>query len=319
VKFDRNVRTNRRHPRGYVLLLTLMLLAIAAAALAGACRAALQKAVLATRAQDDLQRRWGVVSCRAALLPKAERVLAASGDRTSPEARVEVTLGGRPMALVFGDEQAKANVNLLYALGHRDGADRAVRGVVGTIGADLRVELRPILIQAPDNDLSEPEQPKHPLQANRDEQELLDFEVQPVFEAWGQIFPGAKPTALLRRRGTPPSVAGSLTCWGDGTANVRRASSETLLRVCDGVLRSAEVRKLIAARDKDPDFDLWEVMDTLKLPDDRYDNAEQLLTDRSSCFSLWIVTRGGGGREWYDLAVSELAGGTGAGVKTFSW
>src|SRR4051812_5359020 len=119
----------RRRPeqsRGYVLLLTLLMLAVAAAALAGACRTALRKAVLAARAQEDLQRRWGVVSCRAALLPKAERVLASSPDRTAAEARLDVTLGGRPITLVFGDEQAKANVSLLYALGKRDGADRAV-------------------------------------------------------------------------------------------------------------------------------------------------------------------------------------------------
>jgi hypothetical protein len=315
------MRSRKRHPRGYVLLLTLMLLAIAAAALAGACRAALQKTLLASRAQEDLQRRWGVISCRAALLPKAERVLAASGDRTSPETRLDVALGRQSMSLIFGDEQAKANVNLLYALGKRDGADQAVRRIVGVIGADVRVELRPILIQAPEDELNEPEPPKHALRSNGDEQDLLELEVQPAFEAWGQIFAGARPNLLLGRRGTLPSVAGSLTCWGDGAVNVRRASSETLLRVCENVLRPAEVRKLIAARDKDPDWDLWETMDTLNLPEDRYANAEQLLTDRSACFSLWIVSRGGGGegRGWYDLAVSELAGGTAGGIKTFSW
>src|SRR6476660_8633708 len=98
------VRRNHRHPRGYVLLLTLMLLAVAAAALAGACRGALQKALLATRAQEDLQRRWGVLSCRAALLPKAERVLAVSVDHASAETQFDVTLGGQAMTLVFGDE-----------------------------------------------------------------------------------------------------------------------------------------------------------------------------------------------------------------------
>jgi hypothetical protein len=303
-----------------VLLLTLMVLAVAAAALAGACRGALQKAVLATRAEEDLRRRWGVVSCRAALLPKAERVLAASADRTSPETRFDVTFGGQPMTLIFGDEQAKANVNLLYALGQRNGTDAAVRGIVGAIGADARVELRPILIATPADELTEPEPPpKHPLKANSDDQDLLDFEVQPVFEAWGQVFPSARPDALIRRRGLSPGVAGSLTCWSDGTVNVRRASEETLRRVCDNVLRPAEVRKLVAARDKDPYFDLWETMDTLNLPEARYDNVEQLLVDRSVCFSLWIVTRGSRGREWYDLAVSELAGGTAGNVKTFSW
>ena len=69
----------RRSPharRGYVLLLVLFVLALAAAAMAGVCRMSLEKAVQAGRAEADLRRRWAVVSCRAVLLPKAEDLVA---------------------------------------------------------------------------------------------------------------------------------------------------------------------------------------------------------------------------------------------------
>lgn len=329
----------RRRPpdqhRGYVLLLTLLLLAVAAAALAGVCRASLQKAVQAGRAQDDLQRRWTVVSCRAALLPKADAVLAAGadlqaggggGDAVPVDGAVTLELGGQPVTLLFGDEQAKANVNLLYAVGGRAGAERAVRQIAQAVGSTSRVELSPMLLESeagpgaemplgakdadPDADDAE---------AEPADEQFADLEVAPVFEGWGQVFPRAGPGELIRRRGSAlPSVAGSLTCWGDGLLNVRRASREVLLAATDRVLRPADVTKLLAARAKDTDFDVWETLEASNLSEGRLADAQRLLTDESSCYSLWIVTRAGG-REWYHLAVADLAAGNVSDVRSFEW
>ena len=303
------MKRRTRHPRGYVLLLTLLLLAIAAAALAGVCRAGLQSVVRATRAQDDLQRRWGVVSCRAALFRKSPAVLAAPGRRGPlAEATVSFLLGGQPATLVFGDEQAKANVNLMYALVGRAGADRAVRALAESSAAALRVELRPMALDSNE-------------QTDERADDTIDVSFEPAFESWGQVFAGASPRELMRGRGTLPSVASNLTCWGDGTVNVRRASREAMLHACDRVLGPAAVTKLLAARDKSPEFDLWETLDTLDLPEARRDAADLLLCDESTCYSLWIVTRSGS-REWYDLTVGDMpAGGAGANgkLRTFSW
>src|SRR3954469_11264965 len=105
----------RPRRRGYALLMVLLVLALAAAALAGVCRLSLEKAVRASRAAEDLQRRWGVITCRSVLLPRAEDVLsAAQADGPTAETRREIRLGDLSFTLVFGDEQAKANVNLLY-------------------------------------------------------------------------------------------------------------------------------------------------------------------------------------------------------------
>ena len=48
---------------------------------------------------------------------------------------------------MFGDEQAKANVNLLYAVGQRAGAERAVRELAQASGTSLPVELSPIRLE----------------------------------------------------------------------------------------------------------------------------------------------------------------------------
>ncbi len=300
-----------RH-RGYVLLLTLLLLAIAAAALAGVCRAGLQQAVQAARAQEDLQRRWGVLSCRAALLPKAPKVLAAPRPKNeSPdvaEARISLLLGGQSVTLVFGDEQAKANVNLMYALNQRAGADRAVRELAQLSGSPILVELHPLEMESTDESDSD----------EKAEDEALDVSFQPFFESWGQIFPAAGPDELVHRRGDSPSVTSNLTCWSDGSLNVRRATREALTRACEPVLGPAHVAKLVSAREKDPEFDLWDTLDALNLSESRRQACDLLLTDESTCFSLWIVTRAGT-REWYDLSVADVEAGRATGIRVFSW
>src|SRR5688500_19347843 len=108
------VTTSRSTPpprRGYVLLLVLVVLAVTAAALAGVSRMSLRKALHARRAEEELQRRWAVVSCRSVLLPKAEAVLSRAEKQTGAtgEVRRDVRFGGQDLTLVFGDEQAKAN------------------------------------------------------------------------------------------------------------------------------------------------------------------------------------------------------------------
>ena len=51
--------------RGYVLLATLMLLALVATAMMAACRLSLHQALAAMEAERTLRTRWAVVSLRA--------------------------------------------------------------------------------------------------------------------------------------------------------------------------------------------------------------------------------------------------------------
>src|SRR5690349_19007717 len=118
--------------RGYVLVLVLVLLTLAAAAMAGIARASMLKAVRAASAAADLQRRWTVLRCRAVLLPKAEEVLSRDSGRDS-ERRLEIVLGGQPVTLVFGDEQAKANVNSIYRASGSSAAERTIRQIIGNM------------------------------------------------------------------------------------------------------------------------------------------------------------------------------------------
>ncbi|HSW49059.1 MAG TPA: hypothetical protein VLH09_02740, partial [Bryobacteraceae bacterium] len=94
-----------------------MLLVLAAAALSSMCLRSLRHALESAQAAEELQRRWGMVSCQAALLPRAERVLAQAEQETASAAatcRHELRLGAQVFELVFSDEQAKVNVNRVF-------------------------------------------------------------------------------------------------------------------------------------------------------------------------------------------------------------
>jgi hypothetical protein len=304
----RPVRATRRRgpaPRpAYVLPLTLLLLAVAAASLAGVCRISLEQAVRAAGAREDLQRRWAVTTCRAALLPKAERVLASaerSGGGPSSEARVRLALGGVTLDLVFGDEQAKANLDVLYRAGGRAGTEAAIRAL--TAGADVRVAPAPFAVATPEAGTVEALQ--------QDEQPRL-------FESWSQVFGDTPPGALAAPRGADGrSAVADLTCWGDGTLSYRRASVAALRLACPKALGATGAARLVALRQDQPELDLWEALEQLELSEEQQAEAEERLIDESSCHSLWIVARTGG-RSWYDLSIADDGEGPGAAA-TFSW
>jgi type II secretory pathway component PulK len=279
----------RRHRHGYVLLLVLFVVALAATAMASVCRMSLEKAVHAGRAEADLRRRWAVISCRSVLLPKAEAIIARSKE---PGAQVqrEVRLNGQPLTFVFADEQAKANVNLLFAQGGMAGAEREVRSIVEAAGAPVTVELRPIpgrgkSFGTPDAKDDDP----------------------PAFEGLGQVFGRAEPRTLLAARGAASPVVAGLTCWGDGSLNLRRASAEAVRAVLSRRLAAGEIARFLEMRAKNPKLESSDLLDALNLSEARRDAVDDLLTGESSCHSLWIVSATGE-RYWYDLAVSDGGG-----------
>lgn len=301
-------RARAGRQRAYVLPLTLLLLAVAAASLAGVCRASFEKAVQAAGAREDLQRRWAITTCRAALLPKAERIIAvAASSEAGPtsEVRLHVTLGGMPLDLVFGDEQAKVNVDVLYRDGGRTGAERAVRELTAAAGADVRVALTP----------------GAPLVEPGSVEALQQDDEERAFETFSQVFERVSPRALVFPSwAAERSAVAELTCWGDGTLNFRRASVAALKRACPKSLGATGAARLVAIRQKDPDLDLWEALEQLELSDEQHAEAEERLTDESSCHSLWIVARAAG-RSWYDFSVADADATDAAGgaTATFSW
>ena len=217
-------------------------------------------------------------------------------------------------SLVFGDEQAKANINALYRDAGLAGAERHAREIAASTHA--RVELRSL----PDSpDVQTAAIPGGSAAANTGDVP----ELPRLFVAFGQVFPRCRPADLIEAHETSRSISASLTCWGDGTLNLHRASPQAVQAALAGHISSIQISRLLDLRAKHPTVESSDLLDALKLTEKSRDVLDGLLVNDSSCHSLWIVSRLAD-RNWYDLAVSDESAGDSSpsqSVQTlvFSW
>lgn len=293
-----------RNDRGYVLVLTLAVLVLAASALVSSGRLAVRHASAAREAERGLQRRVGVASCRAAILPWAEEILAVHEvERKTPlvQHRAAVRLGEFTFDLIIADEQAKANVNTLLESAAPAVVENRIREALSGTGLLRAVVLRPVRLR-----------------------ERL------VVSGIGQIFDRVGPQELLEPRGGKLAATELLTCWGSGAINVRRASEASLRLALSPPWTLLDVSRLLEARRElfgprgtvgakitgpassavqpSPLDLLARLLRTAQIR-----TGPAGLTVGSTCHSLWIVVRDGR-RQWYHLAVHD-----GVNYHSFAW
>ncbi len=231
----------RASPRGYVLLLVLLVLAVAGVALAATCRATLRRSAAATAAGADVQQRWGSVSAQYTVLSDAENVLeraeVAEGPGGPPVATLHAAfdLGTVRFDVDVCDEQARANVNALLAWRGRTAAGGLVRDLARAAGGHRAPRLPAAAAAAG---------PLHAISATPDAEpdELPTGRVPPVLGSLSDVFPGAAWDELR-----PPGLAGVLTVHGDGKVNPRRASVAALSAACGPLLSPPQVAALSRA------------------------------------------------------------------------
>lgn len=284
--------TGTKHPdrRGFVLVMALALIALVALALAGMARQSLALAAQASSAQSELQRRWGAVSCRKILLPHAEALLehqntAPVGDEViwplPGSLSATVALGGLSLEILLSDEDAKANLNSIYR--------REPRAVAGAVSMATQGGAQHSLMVKGDLGDQGPIRTENPLRS------------------WGQLL---EPMATIRADRIGRLIREStheITCWGSGRLNVRRATEPAVRLALMGELSGSAIQELLKVR-SEPNLDSWEDgVKRLDLKEREKAVVRRLVTDRSTCYALWITTTGTG-REWTSLTVGRRGG-----------
>ena len=186
-------------------------------------------------------------TCRSVLLPKAEAVLSAA-DPPAAEARRDLRLGGQTFTLVFGDEQAKANVNRLTAPAAWRRPSAACGKLAPTAAAAHRT--------APLPDVPPGQRgPGDDADCRRRSSRSASFSS------------GARPAGPCgASRHRAPPVSAALTCWGDGSLNFRRASARGDPRGVRPSSRRPRSSRLLDLRAKDPEARTSsDALDQLKL------------------------------------------------------
>src|ERR1700722_2288919 len=283
----RHSRGNSR--QGYILLVTLVLLGLAATAAVMISRAAIERIQVVTEAEAELQCRWGKLSCQAFLLPHAEVMLHSAEIRLKqPVASLpcHLTLGDQVIDLLVSDESAKANAGVLIQRQGHDQAALTVRRLsLGNPDIAGTVHLRSELGGPP--------------------------------RCFGDLFDAASPQMLMKRDLGPPP-AELLTCWGDGLLNIHRASKAAMDEILVGTLSTSQIDRLIALQKTEPNISLASALKELQLTEKDEAKADQLLSNASNCYSLWIDCRTAR-RSFWSLAIADLSNSLAAKVICFQW
>jgi len=289
--------------RGYILMMTLLLMTIAVLALAHTSRASLRRAMEAQAAQRQLQRHWGTLSCQRAVLQNADAILKKIEEETQEPAgvtRLTLILGDQAFDLVLADEQAKANVNKLIKLRSLETTEGNIRDLVRQSNKPVKVRLKML-----------------PSMSKSEDQITLQL---PPLGSFAQIFPDVQPELLVSTTQQPSPVSTHFTLWGDGKLNFHRATRQAFKLLCEGVMTDNQIDQLLSSREESPRLATEEALSQLALTKTKLDQLTELLTDKSSCHSLWVVVRDDE-RSWYSLAISESQSDSDEANKvyTFSW
>lgn len=288
--------------------MTVMLIAVAGLFLAGIARQSLLMAVKARESQENLQRRWGTFSCRQAILLRAEQVLRQQGfqNHTGPSVGVgsvsaQLVMGGMQFDVLLADESAKVNLNTIFRWQGKEDVSRLVRKKVHSYGT-LPLRLCPY----------------------RNGSNTMGY---PAFDSWGQVFALNCLENSIPIAETLAESTGELTCWGDGKLNLEYAPDEAVkcigrLAVGDSTIRRLlDMRQRCLARMTIADRrKRWvtELFDGLSLRQGERQQLEQLMTDRSTCHSLWITIRTNE-RSWYNLCIADSAREMKSKCRSYCW
>jgi type II secretory pathway component PulK len=289
--------------------MVLLLLAVSATIVGALCREAMLAQSAAAAAQADLQLRWGRESCQTALLPAADNIMDRARLAGAPASDIvwqNIDLGGQSMQLGFGDEQARINLNAVYAASGKDG----VRQALQTLGRNSQTMPRLILGPEP---TGEHIQRFALLPLASDESNASDDGQEPtavaVIGSLGQLFPDATASQLS-------AASLDVTCWGDGRVNLHRAPAEVIAQAAGALLLPQQVKQIVAARDRQIDMPLQNLLALTGA--DSADRLAQKFTDDSFCHSLWIVTQVGQCPQ-YRLAVRDASDSRRVHSAIFDW
>jgi hypothetical protein len=280
----------RRAPRGgYVLVLTLGIVALAAISLGGLARYSLGVAAEAHRAAADLQHRWGLLSVQHVLLEGAPDIFAipvARNESDSPRwpspASVPTTfrLGSLTIEAVVADEDAKLNINTIY--GREPGRVPTILRRVMADASGFPVRLAPMTTtKAP-------------------------------FCSWGQVWDLNHADCDEDLSTCLMQATGEITCWGSGRLNLCTASDDAIREVAHTALPAQKVGELLTLRKTWGGVAIDDLLSQLDLRQPQLLAARRLFSSESRSYSLW-VRLDNGARSWSYQYIND------GGINCFAW
>ncbi len=272
-------------PRGgFVIVLTLAMILIAVTITARSANRSLTRTLQAIESETQLQRRWSKLSLQRSLLSRSTQVFQAveAEERTS-SSRVwhdgQIELSGTTYRLRLSDESAKVNLNTIRRTRSADDYQRFI--------ADL--------VPAPVREITQEKTSRE-----REREAIVPL------ESWGQVFESTSPAQLIDQ-------TTSISCWGDGRLNLQRASDESVRLVLEPIIGQTDVdailrqrRERLTRHGRPPNEPQRSLVPTI---------ASELVTDKSRCYSLWLISEESGDTELHIREIMDR----GSVISSFRW
>lgn len=302
----------RRQRHGVAILMALLVVALAGGVLGVCARRSAQSALAAGEDLQQLQLRWAGIGIREVILPQLPGLLErARRPHEEPALSTELalTLGCLDVRVLIADEQAKANVNTLGSQMDDASLAQTLQQLQAMSHQPLAVEIRAAARATRRPTLARPSasaaQSSNPRRARSSGPGQIAPTGDGRFVSFDQFIRFDHPRRLLVDPAR--SLAGQITCWGDGRINWHVADEPALRAVLGNLLSGAQVRKLMDLRRK-PDLKAGQAIAELALTKEKAEAVAALLADQSQCHSAWVVLSNRQ-RQWYRLYVTQGEGG----------
>ena len=286
--------TRRPRRNGYILLMTLALIAISSIALAGMARHSMNRALEANREEKRLQLKWlratatdSIVSSAAAALPIVPAQAGEVSTASLKSTRTQMNLpSGWSLSVTVSDESAKANLQTL--LRFRE-PGKALAGEL------LRSHalLTQFLGSASESTKSR------------------------AIRNWGDVFEYPAGQSSVDTARSIRNATKEITCWGDGRINLERASSDLVQSVCQLVASDEVAREFVARLRAHGAKDLNKLTTGLEVNEGELQALRNIVSNQSRCYSLWLEINLQE-QTWTTLHVLDKTAGDGGNL-VFRW
>jgi len=283
----------RSRTSGFVLAITLLVLAITVMLVAGFSRFSLIAAIEASQQETRARIKWGKASCQRVALEHAARLLKQTPPARSGEslARSEcfVELGDRTFHLLLADESTKVNLNQLAAASSLE----ETASITGRLVGDRSmVTLRPVKGFA----------------ANGPSLEI-------PLASWDQVFRTQQAERLAARELIRQTE--SITLWS-GRLRPGLAADSAVFETLRPAVGSVIAERFLRVLRDGPQRPVAELIQEVSPSERAAEELSELLADQSDCYSIWVSVADGQ-RVETSLAVRRYFSSTLHRTFAFGW
>jgi|GEM_PF-4849801 len=296
-------RAGRTKRKGFVLLLTLVVLGVVGVVLGKLALRVHARQQSTVVELERLQRRLIQESAESTLLGTGVNLSLTSG-KPLALAAARVGIGGKTVTLRWANENAKANINKLHGALGRDGFVAALKHFQTQSGASsLRTDgaIKPFALRASG--------------AQAD---------WPAFVSYDQLMRREAVKQQLVESTREPGVIDRVTLWGSGRVDLRLADAPTLTLALREVFSVSNSRKVAAAlskmeitQEQTYSDELKRIAEELRMPD-LAETLKRVLTVATDTQSLQLVIDDGR-RQDVVVYIDQPRDGTGGQRVQLSW